>query len=113
MSDYLDSVKKHASGMRSISVGACPGCKVCAKLYGYSDIGEFNEAIRSGDESCESHFSWKPCDLCGSTFGGDREHWHAIDDESGELICGDSACIDCAVYFVAGAEPINWMQHPK
>lgn len=23
-------------------------------------------------EECEGHFSWSPCDFCGSTLGGDR-----------------------------------------
>lgn len=24
------------------------------------------------DEDCEGWFSWSPCDVCGSTLGGDR-----------------------------------------
>ena len=34
-----------------------------------------NDDCRSdtGDCTCyETHFSWAPCDLCGSTLGGDR-----------------------------------------
>ena len=28
--------------------------------------------VMSCDEGCEGEFSWRPCDGCGSTLGGDR-----------------------------------------
>ncbi len=28
--------------------------------------------VVAGDENSENEFSWRPCDVCGSTLGGDR-----------------------------------------
>lgn len=30
------------------------------------------------DLYCEGHFSWSPCDGCGSLLGGDRFHYTAV-----------------------------------
>lgn len=30
------------------------------------------------DLYCEGHFSWSPCDGCGSGLGGDRFHYVAV-----------------------------------
>jgi len=65
----------------------------------------FEEAWRSGKAYDEAHFSWGDCDICGSSLGGDREVWHAIDCDTGELVHGDSACVDCIMYLANGVLP--------
>jgi hypothetical protein len=31
------------------------------------------------EEDCEGHFSWRPCDCCGSNLGGDRHPFAVLD----------------------------------
>lgn len=35
-------------------------------------LARLGEVVLSCPEDCEGHFSWKACDVCGSTLGGDR-----------------------------------------
>jgi hypothetical protein len=30
------------------------------------------QVVVAGDENSEENFSWQPCDVCGSTLGGNR-----------------------------------------
>ena len=48
-------------------------------------------------ENEESFFSWYPCECCGSTLGGDREHcdgWNPTLKEVQEY----TVCVDCVYY---------------
>lgn len=65
----------------------------------------FDEDWCNGDAPSESHFSWWPCDICGSRLGGDREVWHYVAD--GKLRHGAGACVDCIVYLANGDEPVE------
>lgn len=77
VSRFTDAVAEHTEGLTNISV-----------------------------TSEESHFSWSPCDTCGSELGGDREDVVGF-NERGEAI-ELAVCIDCAMYFANGDEPENW-----
>lgn len=52
-------------------------------------------------EMDEQHFSWSPCDCCGSRLGGDR--WDAkcfgvnLKTEKFEEVDSGSICIDCVM----------------
>ncbi len=65
----------------------------------------FEDAWSSGAVYAEPSFSWRGCDLCPSTLGGDFEPWHAIDAETGRLIHGDRACVDCIMFLANGDYP--------
>ena len=112
MSEYTESVKHFTQGLAAISTRPCPGCEQCQKLYGFATLESLEEAWETGKIGGEPHFSWSACDICGSHFGGDREEWHAINKETGELIHGDNACVDCVVYLANGDEPEEWNQYP-
>ena len=77
MSAFTDAVARETAGLRDINV-----------------------------TSEESHFSWSPCDTCGSMLGGSREDALAHDGE-GDLIELE-ICSDCAMYFANGDEPEHW-----
>ena len=93
MSRYTESVEATLKGLVGISTGICPGCKECRDEYGQ-------------DESVEPYFSWSNCDICGSTLGGAREPWHALDKHN-EIVHGDCVCTDCVMYLANGDEPID------
>ncbi len=107
--DFTESVAHNTQGLEAITTGPCPGCETCRKDYDYPTMEALAEAWTTGDLDSEPHFSWSACDLCGSTLGGDREVWHAI-DKNGEIIHGDNACTDCVMYLANGDIPEDWSQ---
>ena len=123
VSAYTDSVERSLKGLKAVSTGPCPGCAECASAYGFRDYEDddgnviltaqqrFDEAYESGSICTEGSFSWGSCDICGSTFGGDREEWHALMD--GKLQHFDNACTDCVVYLANGDEPEDWYRSPQ
>ena len=56
----------------------------------------------------ESHFSWAPCDVCGSMLGGDREIAQAVVEGTANHIIELSICTDCTMYLANGDEPEDW-----
>ena len=64
-------------------------------------MAEFEEQWHNGETVCEGSFSHQGCDLCGSSLRGTMEPWHAI-DANGEIIHGEHACVDCALYLANG-----------
>jgi hypothetical protein len=64
------------------------GCTDCIMYLANGELPEENtsgwtpEAVErkwkgyhvcvAGDENSEEHFSWQPCDVCGSSLGGNR-----------------------------------------
>lgn len=63
-----------------LEAGECPECG--------KDSGEINQ---------ESYFSWRPCDCCGTSLGGNREDATGYNRER-NAIQSYSVCEDC-VYF--------------
>ena len=104
MSNYVENVEFHMQGLTAITTGPCPGCNECRELYGFDSQAEFDVALETGDVCAEPSFSWSGCDICRSRPGGDKEEWHAI-DENGELVHGDHACVDCVYYLATGGIP--------
>lgn len=124
MSIYTDAVEHNLKGLEAVSTGACPGCAECADEHGFRDteddagnitrtaVEAFTEAYEAGEVVDEGGFSWHECGICGSTFGGDRYSWHAIDAKSKRLYHFTDACVDCLFYLVNGDEPEGWQRHP-
>ena len=104
MSAYTDRVEHGLGGLKHASTGPCPGCEECAGLFGFDSVKAFDAAHDAGKVSGEAGFSWSPCGICGSRLGGNREVWHAI-DENGEILHSDDACTDCVVFLAYGDEP--------
>lgn len=114
MSEYTDAVARGLEGMTGVSTGACPGCPQCMEHDGHTDEEEHRLAVSEGRECSDSHFSWRPCGICGTRLGGDRERWHwvSVDAEGKRTIeHEDDACTDCVLYLAHGTEPENWRKH--
>lgn len=98
MSKFTNAVERNLEGLSHVA----PGCKGPECEYADGD----------DNHQCESHFSWSPCDSCGSTLGGDRQTAYAFTiDDDGHI--GDdpvklSICVDCVMYHANGDEPECW-----
>lgn len=95
---YQETVEHYLKGLEAISTGPCPGCEECGIP---EDAEEYSE---------EPWFSWHPCEICGSTLGGNRESWHAWIPatnipgdvhEHGKIVHG-TCCEDCVYYLNYG-----------
>jgi len=75
-------------GIKYLATGylVCPICGL--EFEGYCSCGAV--AID------ESFFSWQPCECCGTTLGGSREHATALNLVG--KICEYTICTDCAYY---------------
>jgi hypothetical protein len=82
----------NADDLDFVSTGICPGCAECASNLGIA-VEDLASQWESGEIDEESHFSWSPCEDCGSTLGGDRHVAHGR-DSNGEL-CHFEVCYDC------------------
>lgn len=102
LNPFVRAFTKGTEGLRAFSVGACPGCEAC----GLGDDPSDHER----DRAEESHFSWRPCEACHTSLGGDRHPAHYLDDE-GEL-CHMNVCTDCLVFAANGDEPEDWRSKP-
>ena len=90
------AMRMYCEGLETVAVG-CRGA-------------ECEYAAGDPEHSCEASFSWRWCDSCGSTLGGDRLPavglWR---DESNELQGIDmEVCVDCAMYHANGDVPERW-----
>ena len=65
----------------------------------------FDVGYSGGCFDDEASFSWGSCGICGDNLGGDRYHWHGLDDLTGTLYHFDDACTDCVMYLANGEEP--------
>ena len=91
MSKFEKAFDKNTYGMMYLSVGTCDKCEECK------------------DSTDEGHFSWQPCDTCGSSLGGDRFAAHYVDPTDVERYpCHIEVCVDCLQYIANGEEPENW-----
>lgn len=55
-------------------------------------------AIPDDDGNVEPFFSWRRCDVCRTSLGGDRYHCNGYNGRTGEVEEYDYVCADC-VYF--------------
>lgn len=96
--EYEATVARYLRGLEAVSTGACAGCEECG--------------IPEGEENyaSEPFFSWTPCEICGSSLGGNREYWHAVIPatrqkgcvhENGAMVHGQ-CCEDCVCYLNYG-----------
>lgn len=111
MSAFTEAFKRGMHGMEAVSTGTCPGCEACMEIDGCDDVEAHRMKWSSSDcASGETHFSWSPCGICGTKFGGDRHAWHWIDpnDPKREIHHEDDVCTDCVLYLANGDEPENW-----
>jgi hypothetical protein len=74
--EYEEAVKQGLAGLEFVSTGACPGCDEC-------ELGE-ECTDRERELADEPHFSWRSCDVCNSSLGGDRHAAHG--QLNGELV---------------------------
>jgi hypothetical protein len=117
MSKYTDAVSRGLKSLTAVSIGECPGCPQCAKNHGMTPKAH-ERAWRSGTLlETEGSFSWRPCGICGTKLGGNRECWHAIDADKpvagGEILHFEDACTDCVMYLANGDEPDRWYETEK
>lgn len=105
MSAFTDAIQANVGELKAVSTGVYPGCETCRdQLAPTLSMEEFDELWGPGDDT---RFSWSPCDICGTTLGGDREVWHYL-DENNEICHEDNACTDCVMYLANGYEPDEW-----
>ncbi len=88
---YQEAVEHNLSGIEHVSTGACPGCAECDLDR---DCSEHDRELAE-----EPHFSWQPCECCGSNLGGERHPAHGLID--GKLV-HLSVCTDCLYYLNYG-----------
>lgn len=93
MSTYTDAVECGLAGMEHVSTGPIYEPGTCPDCEGHDE-----------DAGDEGHFSWHPCGICHSRFGGTRYVWHWVDNE-GNIRHENDACTDCVVYLANGDEP--------
>ena len=50
------------------------------------------------EQESEPYFSWRPCEVCNSPLGGDRQDYHGSNCETNEIVGPYSVCSDCVYY---------------
>lgn len=105
LTPYEKRVQANTEGLAAVSTGVCPGCETCRDQFAPDATKEeFDELVSSGQVFDEGGFSWRGCDICGSSLGGTVEVWHYI-DENGDICHEDNACVDCVCYLANGDLP--------
>lgn len=111
MSAYSKAVELGLEGLHAVSTGTCPGCDECRSALGFATTEELRDAWARCEADTEPSFSWRACDVCGTSLGGDREVWHALDADNA-ILHFDSCCTDCVQYLAYGTEPEQWRSRP-
>lgn len=91
-----------------LSAGLCPTCPDCQRDHGMTPRA-FHAAYENGEVPDEGSFSWRSCECCGSTFGGDRYAAHYLDDDG--KIGHVEVCVDCLMFLANGDLPETWAAH--
>lgn len=122
--EFQAAVERNLKGIEFISTGACPGCpecglenKTCPSCNGDGHQFEHDHNGQpcpvcngEGQIECSEHdrelaeeasFSWRPCDSCGSSLGGNRYPAHGWMKREGheDLLLHLNVCTDC-LYFL-------------
>lgn len=56
------------------------------------------EGLQNITSDGEPHFSWSPCDCCGTSLGGDRYDASGFNPVDKKVKTGYSICQDCVYY---------------
>ena len=107
---------------RGLERDNCPNCEGSGQAINWAEyhrlkrVAAFVVAVDKGFAglmrstaritSEEGYFSWSPCELCGSTLGGDRETLE-VENFSNNTLTLD-VCVDCVMYVANGDEPEDW-----
>lgn len=111
MSAFTDAFARGMQGMEAVSSGTCPGCADCMEIDGYTDEPQHSADWHTKEMASGEHsFSWRPCGVCGTALGGDRNTWHWIDpnDPNHTINHEHDMCDDCALFLANGDEPEGW-----
>lgn len=108
MTAFERAFEQGLRGVQFFSAGFNCRCSTC------NPFGEVTEEQQmSGEYPEEAGFSWRACDACGTTLGGDRHAAHGFvsirrggEDEL-ELIHLE-ICPDCLLYAANGDLPEDW-----
>ena len=95
--EYLEAITHNFPDHHDISPGACPGCETCGL--------EEDCSQEQLDMMSEGSFSWRACDCCGSTLGGNRYPAHWLDEN--KEIMHEEICHDCVLYLANGDLPLD------
>jgi len=89
------AVERNLNGLKFVSTGACPGCDECG-------LGN-DPTMHALEAAGEPSFSWRECECCGSTLGGDRHPAHGvITDSTDNQTLHFNVCTDCLYYLNYG-----------
>lgn len=93
--EFEAAFHESTAGLRFRSCGSCiEQCEDCPRDIPYEDGVSYDH---------EPWFSWKPCECCHSTLGGNRKAMHAWKQHAdGESIIHLVVCMDCAYYNECG-----------
>ncbi len=87
--EFQDAFNHGIGSLQHVSTGFCSGCKECCEVH--------NVELGTDEEICdEPHFSWRPCECCGSSLGGDRHSLHGFDPDLDNVHL--DVCTDCLYY---------------
>lgn len=110
MSDFTDAIEAtlEREDIEAPSPGVVDFCEECQRNHSY--------ALANPDVGDEGRFSWRACESCGSTFGGNRYAAHAFERgrKPSAITCHHlDICTDCLLFHANGDEPDHdWRQDP-
>lgn len=127
---FVERFERGTKGLQALSVGSyphetcerCKGtklearepgafeCDPCKECDGTGLTCECSECADCTDGEDEGSFSWRECDTCGSSLGGDRHRAHALmsdtpDNLQGKPLIHLDVCVDCLFYIANGDLP--------
>jgi hypothetical protein len=65
------------------------------------------------DSESEGYFSWRPCETCGSKFGGQRYDMVLTNAGPRQERVDVASCLDCLVFAANGELPDTWENSPE
>lgn len=103
MTPFEKAVERELDGLNFVSVGLCADCCTCL-----NDHNCASDDVRTGTACDEGSFSWRPCEGCGSSLGGQRYAAHGLMPGLDNELCHFEVCTDCLFYIANGDVPKNW-----
>lgn len=65
------------------------------------EIGFISSVYDQDGDHIDPHFSWHPCNCCGSSLGGDRYKITARYLPNDEIVTLSGLCVDCYIELVS------------